>query len=370
MDHEIYLNHAGTSWPKPESVFQAMANFRTSPTSNWSRQFESAHNAIASFFGLSDSHRLLLTPGCTSSLALAIADHPWESQDAIVISSWEHHAIHRPALKLQEMGVKVLTVPPSTDSPFDLDTLHQFLTKHNVRLVAVSAASNVTGDLLPIQEIIELSHQFDTLVLVDAAQSVGWLPLNLPKLDADIVAFGGHKGLQGPWGIGGLYVADRVTMNTPAAVCRIPAANESPCAPMPGYCDGGSVDRLALAGLHAAIEWLQHSDQSNRLARCRQLMQSLQVAVASLPNVIVYGHQSVDMRVPTIAFNIVGRESSEIASILAENHVFVGSGFQCAPLAHETLATSQSGTVRLSLGPTTSEEHLDRAIATLTSFIR
>lgn len=365
LDNCIYLNSAGTSWPKPDSVLADVAAMSKSHPNVWHEQFSSAHHQVAKFFGIHDPTRLLLTPGCTTSLSLGIADHAWQDGDTVVVSAWEHHAVHRPCLKLRELGVDVKVIRPTTESLFDLELFEQVLQQSAVRLVAVSAASNVTGDLLPINEIIRIAHQYEALVLIDAAQTAGWLPLNIPELGADLVAFGGHKGLQAPWGIGGLYVAPDVSMNSPTAVCTLTPDKTSPsCAVMPGYCDAGSVDRIALAGLNAAVQWLEASPQSNRLSRCRSMANGLREAISAMPDTTVYGAHDVD-RLPTVAFNFDGSKSTHIATQLAARNLFVGSGLQCAPLAHETLGTTQSGVVRLSVGPFNTEAQIQYALETV-----
>ena len=364
----IYLNHAGTSWPKPDCVHRAVEGFRDLDPADWGREFDQSHRNIAAFFGVTDAERLLLTPGCTSALALAIADMPWQPNDAIVVSSWEHHAVYRPAQKLVARGVEVRIVPPGSNGPFDLERFETFLKTGRVRLVAVSAASNVTGDLLPIAEIIRIAHEHETVVLIDAAQIVGWLPLDFPATGADMIAFGGHKGLQAPWGIGGLYVAPHISLDTPAAVCKLPMAkDQAVCAPMPGYCDGGSVDRFALAGLATAVRWLEEPAQQERLTRCRGLIDNFQNQLQGLPQIQAYGNEDRALRIPTLAFNFVGRDSNEIASRLGGSRLFVGSGLQCAPLAHETLGTSQTGAIRVSVGPQTTEEELLQAAELIAS---
>ena len=154
MDDAIYLNHAGTSWPKP----------------NW----------------VADADQLLLTPGCTSSLSTAIASVDLPAGSRVLASRWEHHAVYGPLQKLMGNGVAVDSVPADHDSPMDLVALEQSLAARDVGLVAVTAACNVTGDLLPIEQIIELPHRYDAMALIDAAQIVGWVDLNFDEL--------GHEG--------------------------------------------------------------------------------------------------------------------------------------------------------------------------------
>ncbi len=378
----IYLNHAGTSWPKPAPVQAAAAAALAAPVDGWAGSFETHHQAVARAFGIEDPGRLLLTPGCTSALAVAVADHDWQTGDRVVISGFEHHALHRPVSKLAAQGVDVVTVRGSADEPVALDELEAVLRAGPVRLVAMTAAGNVTGTLLPVAEIARLAHEHGALFLLDAAQVAGWLPIDVTAWDVDLLAFAGHKGLQAPWGIGGLYVAPHVAMNSPAAVCELPApgamqattaeGNPSPaaCATMPGYCDVGSVDRAALAGLAAGLAWLDEPGQADRLTRCRELIARLAAAVSAFPHVTLHGPRDPEARCPTLAFTTSTHSPAELAQALAERGVLVGSGLQCAPSAHETLGTAPHGVLRLSVGPAQGDDDIGTAIAALREVLR
>jgi selenocysteine lyase/cysteine desulfurase len=216
----------------------------------------------------------------------------------------------------------------------------------------MTAASNVTGDLLPIPEIVALAHEHGALAAVDAAQIAGWLPLDVRALDVDLLAFTGHKGPQGPWGIGGLYVSRGVRMNSPAAACEIPAPGETKaCADMPGYCDVGSVDRAALAGLVAGLRWLDAPEQADRLHRARNQARRLQQFLEEMPGITVHAFRAPAERLPTVALTAAGRAPAELASSLHAQGVIASGGLQCAPLAHRTLGTEPDGVLRISFGP-------------------
>ncbi len=230
---ELYLNHAATSWPKPRVVLDAVQDAMTTAPAHWPDRFEKAHQAIAEYFGVSNSEQILLTPGCTSALAVGIGDTLSASGGRVLTSQWEHHALHRPVLKLAAAGAQVEYIPPEGSkqpyrhvSPIDLNWLERALAMRDVGLVAITAACNVTGELMPYDEVIQMAHRYGSMVLVDAAQIVGWQDLDLPRLGADVVAFGGHKGLQAPWGIGGLYLSDRARMECTSAQCDLPSAGE------------------------------------------------------------------------------------------------------------------------------------------------
>lgn len=365
----VYLNHAGTSWPKPQAVVDAASAVWGSDPSDWADQLELAHRQIASFFHVATPDQLLLTPGCTSALSIAVADHFWNAGDRVLASSFEHHALHRPLVKLSDYGVDVEILPHLDHEPIILEELESALRKGSVELVALVAACNVTGVLLPYDEVISLAHAYGAKVLIDAAQIAGWWDLDLPALGADLVAFAGHKGLQAPWGIGGLYVAPEIKMNSPAAVCELTydklSGKPKQAPAKPGYCDVGSVDRSALTGLAAAAQWLSHVERSDRLTRSRQLTQRLYDAAAEMNGTTLVCPSDMTARMPTVAMTFSNLRSSDAAAQLAGHGIFVAGGMQCAPLAHKSLGTAPDGVVRLSAGPNTTEDDVARAIEAL-----
>ena len=367
----IYLNHAGTSWPKPTTVSEAVVEAMSTCPSQWGRRFYEAHQDIADFFGVADPAHLLFTPGCTSSLAVAISDANVAPGQRVLTSQWEHHALHRPLLKLANAGVQVDYIPAKingdTDTSvnfLDLGWLEDELSKGDVAMVAITAACNVTGELLPYKEVIRLARKHDAMVLIDAAQIVGWSKLDLDALGADMVAFGGHKGLQAPWGIGGLYVADRARMQCISAVCELPgtAADGKIKSPRPDYCDVGSVDQFALAGLQAAIKMLNSQDLAANLANARNQVKNLKDALSEIDKIKFFGASDPGNSMPTLAFSIGDKSSSEIAGQLKKEGVIVGSGLQCAPLAHEQLGSQDTGLIRLSVGIGQPDEQINEAI--------
>jgi cysteine desulfurase / selenocysteine lyase len=345
-DQEIYLNHAGTSWPKPQVVVNAVGDAMAGSPRQWGEHFEQAHRATAAFFGIGDTEQLLLTPGCTSSLAVAVGDIDLGGRKRVLTSVWEHHAMHRPLLKLIDSGITLEYLPPSDDSPLDLNQVEDQLSKGDVGLVAITASCNVTGDLLPFEEVIELAHRHGAQVLLDAAQIVGWLDLDFAALGADFVAFGGHKGLQGPWGIGGLYLAEDARVNCSGATCELPHSRQKL---RPGYCDVGSVDQVALAGLHAAVEWLNEVDRPVHLEPARELISRIEAQLQDA-GARCYGIYEASQRMPTLAFSVDGQSSARMAASLRALGITVGSGLQCSPLAHQALGTEHEGLLRISVG--------------------
>lgn len=347
----LYANQAGTSWPKPAPVAAAVAGALAAAPESWNARFDAEHAEVCAAFGVEDPARLLLTGSATSALSVAVSDHAWEPGDRVVVSGLEHHALFRPVQQLSARGVEVVVVPRAGTESLALEVLEVELRRGRVRLVAMTAASNVTGELLPVDSIVRLARQYGALSLIDAAQIAGWLPLDLGRLGADLLAFAGHKGPQAPWGIGALYVAPGVTLASPVAACERPAEGApGASAPMPGYCDVGSLNRAALAGLAAGLRWLAEPERTDRLALARKRVAELAAAALDLPGVTLHGPLAAEARMPTLALTIAGRSPQELAAALATRGVIASAGLQCAPLAHEALGTAPAGVLRLSLG--------------------
>ena len=217
--HMIYLNNAGTTWPKPDSVNDAIKDFSQIPPNEWLSIIQEGHKVCTAFFGIEDPDRFLFTQSCSQSLAVAFTDFPWEQGDRLIISSMEHHALSRWFYKLQkERGIEGVIIPRAVDGPINLTHLEEEL-KKGARMVAMTMASNVTGELLPFEEIVNLCKQYGATSVLDGAQTAGVVPINLRELDPDVFVFAGHKGTFGPQGIGGLYIAERLSMVCPSAVC-------------------------------------------------------------------------------------------------------------------------------------------------------
>jgi selenocysteine lyase/cysteine desulfurase len=259
-------------------------------------------------------------------------------------------SIVRPVQLLVARGAERIALPRSDREPFVLDALEQVLREGDVRLVAMTAACNVTGELLPYQQAIALAHQYGALCLIDAAQIAGWMPLDVERLGVDLLAFAGHKGPQGPIGIGALYVAPHVTMASPRASCDTTPGEQTPCAPMPGHCDVGSLDRAALAGLAAGLRWVAAPERAGRLDEARSRIAGLQDKLLDATELTIHGPHSTQARMPTLAVTHKGQNPSQLAQALAERGVIASGGLQCAPLAHETLGTHPDGVLRLSVG--------------------
>lgn len=375
----IHLNNAGTSFPKPPGVAAAVHAAVQAPPEIWADAFESARATVCQFFGIADPERFLFTSGCTAALSVIMNDLPWLEGDRILTSSLEHHALARWLLPLErDRSVGHGASPYLVGRPMDLDWLAAQLERGDVRLVACTMASNVTGEILPVREIVDLAHAHGALCLIDAAQSAGVIPVDVTALNADMLVFAGHKGPLGPHGIGGLYIAPTVQLASPTSACDLPdpsGADETSerasggfarkCAPMVSYCDVGSTNLAAAAGLAAGIEWLNERGRDHVRGHIVSLTARLLIGLQALPDVTVHGPERAEQRTGAVSITVTGRTCKAVEKHLWSAGIVTRAGHHCASMAHEALGTHLDGTLRLSVGALSAESDIDAALHAL-----
>lgn len=345
----IYANNAGTSWPKPPEVSESVQAALVADPREHDRLLESARAGISRFLGIRDPGELTLTPGCTSALSVVIEDLPWKEGDIVLTSSLEHHALIRPIERLaRRIGVVHETVPYRPGVPADPEAVRAALRSGKIRLVAMTAASNVTGEILPIEEITAAAHERGALCLVDAAQTAGVIPLDVDRLGADILVLAGHKGPLGPQGVGCLWTAPGIEFETPSASCDIATKAQS-CRPRPGACDVGSTNLAGTAGLAAGMRWHEERGIGSLGRSSRALAKRLAVSLADRRWVTVWGAPDSE-RTATVSFTIEGLPIEQAEDRFRAHGVILRAAEHCAPMALQAVG-APGGTIRISFGP-------------------
>jgi len=261
----IYLDNAATTFPKPESVYQAMdrtlREVGVAPGRGGYRQsldaarvlFE-ARESLASLFGAADSSRFIMTHSATESLNLAVKGL-LRSGDHIVTTSMEHNSLARPLHAAETSGCTVTWVNGDKDGYIRTEDILAAVRK-DTRLVAMTHCSNVTGALNPIQEIGPLLKERNVLFLVDAAQSAGSVPIDVIGMQIDLLAVPGHKGLYGPQGTGVLYIAPGIELD-PLILGGTGGASTGLALPsqLPERLESGTLNISGIAGLKAGVDF-------------------------------------------------------------------------------------------------------------------
>lgn len=390
-----YFDNAATSWPKPPQVAEAMATFiRESACSpgralhcmagQATRMVNDTRDAVARVLGASDPSRVILTSGATDALNIAIKGvvnarivSDKRRTPHVVYTVLEHNAVTRPINEMTELGFITSTMVGCDGEGFVRPAEILGATNAETVLVCCTHASNALGSIQPIAEIGAMLRRErpGALFCVDGAQTTGAVPLNVESLNADMFSFTGHKSLMGPTGVGGLFIGPRAYDPDSKAPGMLPLRqggtagdSVSPTTPrqLPMYFEAGTPNTLGMAGLLAAIE----NAPARALEHEREMVGRLVDHLRTLPRVRVIGPKDVTRRTAAVSFVVAGRDPADIAGAMDELYnIAVRTGLHCAPNAHRAMGTFPDGTVRLSPGPYSTAEELDRVLGALTELL-
>ncbi len=380
----IYLDNANASWPKPEIVYQTLGEFLRgaagSPVSTCHRMAREAARAVeqtrwglARLLGLDDPSRVIFTANATDGLNLAIKGL-LSPGDHVVTTVLEHNSVRRPLRALEAIGVSMTKVPASAEGFIDLEAIRVAL-RPNTRLVTVTHASNVNGAIQPIRQVADIVHEHGALLLVDAAQTVGALPFALADLDADLLAFSGHRALMGPPGTGALVIGSRVEPSdlSPLREGGTQGDTERDVQPrgLPDRYEAGSLNTVGIAALGAALEFLHQIGIERVAAHARVLADRLVQGLSAIPGVRVLSPSDTRRRVAVVSFVVDGWSPADLGDVLDRSFgIACSTGLHCSPDACRTLGVFPRGTVRFSPGFFTTEQEIDLAIAAVHELAR
>jgi cysteine desulfurase/selenocysteine lyase len=378
----IYLDNAATSWPKPEAVYQTMDAFMREKGANPGRSghdmavaaekvMEETRVLLARLLNAADEKDIVFTLNCTDSLNLALKGL-LKPGDHVITSSIGHNSLTRPLRKLEHRGVKVTRLLPFSEEGFVSPRDIEQVIGPTTRLTAVTHASNVSGVIQPIAEYGEVARRHDLVLLVDAAQTVGTLPIDVQAANVDLLAFAGHKGLLGPTGTGGLYMSKRVELE-PLKEGGTGTASESEEQPSgrPQMYESGTPNTVGIAGLGAGIRYLMSRTLADIQMHKKTLVDRLLDGLAAIASVTVYGPRDRTRRVSVVSFNIEGWSPDEVGAVLDQAFdIKVRTGLHCAPAAHKVLGTYPHGSVRASVGCFNSVAEIDFLLEALAKIAR
>ena len=365
----IYLDNAATSWPKPEGVYDAVSNaIRRSgnPSRSNSEEARAAatdiietRGALAQLFNIADPQRIVFALNATDAINLALQGM-LKPGDHVITSQMEHNAVTRPLAYLEDAGVAVTKVTTDPVRGADLDEIRKSI-RPETKLVAMTHASNVTGTLNPIEEIGAICREAGVPFFVDASQSAGAIPIDVVKMNIDLLAFPGHKSLLGPTGTGALYVSETVTPH-PIRSGGTGVFSEVRLQPeqLPYYYEAGTQNTVGISGLCAGVQFIMERSVSSIYFEEQKMVTALIDGLTSIPGVTVYGPLR-SPRAAAVSFNIEGMDCADVAMILESYYdISVRSGLQCAPDTHRMLGTFElGGTVRVSPGLFTTADEID-----------
>lgn len=375
-DPVIYLDNPATSWPKPPGVAAAMTRFLEEIGANpgrsghrlsveAARTVHEARRAVAELVGGPDPLRIVFGANATDALNLALFGL-LRPGDHVVTSGMEHNSVMRPLRVLERDGVGLTVVRCAADGSLDPDDVAAAFGPRT-RMVVLNHASNVSGTLQPVGAVGRLARERGALLLVDAAQSAGAVPIDVHSDAIDLLAFTGHKSLYGPMGTGGLVVGERVDAGRlrPLRYGGTGSRSEREEQPefLPDRLESGTPNAVGLAGLAAGVRWVLAQGVARLREREEALMEQLLTGLAGIPGVTLLGPSGARRRTATVSFCVEGLSPSEVGMRLDEEHAILSRvGLHCAPAAHRTLGTFPAGAVRFGLGAFTTAEEVSRAV--------
>ena len=375
MNPCIYLDNAATSWPKPAAMLQAMNDFNANIGANPGRSghrlstdaarvIYDAREGLATLLGVDDPQQLIFTKNATECLNTTLQGL-LRPGDHVVTTSMEHNSVMRPLRALEEQGVELGVVPCDDTGDISLDDLAAAIRK-NTRLIVMTHASNVTGTILPVAQVAELTHERGLLLCVDAAQTAGCVPLDVLHDQIDLLAFSGHKSLLGPQGTGGFYIRKGLEGQIrPLSYGGTGSRSEFEEHPsfMPDRFEAGTPNTIGIAGLGAGAAYVAAMGIPAIRAKEITLTGILMEGLKAIRGVKVYGPSDPARRTAVVSFNVGGISPSDLAFQLDERfNIMARSGLHCAPSAHRTIGTFPEGTVRFSLSPHTTPDEVTTAI--------
>jgi cysteine desulfurase family protein len=376
MDRLIYLDNAATSYPKPDEVYSFMDQFYRRAGVNPGRSgydlcleagqvVEDTRRMLTRMMGGTDHNRMVFTSNSTDALNLALFG-TLERGDHAITTTLEHNSVLRPLYHLaRDFGVEVDHVPFDARGFVDAAAIRARF-KPNTKLVAINHGSNVIGTVQPIGEIGRTCHERGILLVVDASQTAGKVPIHVEEMNIDLLAFTGHKSLFGPTGTGALYVREGVQVrHTRAGGTGVRSATRHHLEEYRYRLEYGTPNLLGIAGLHAGITWLLSRGIDSVHHHEMTLVRRLREGLASTEGVTLYCQQSLDDHIAVLAFNVAGFEAADVGTMLdVDFNIACRTGLHCAPLLHEQLGTAEiHGAVRFALGPFNTDEDITAAIS-------
>ena len=369
----IYLDNAATSFPKPEPVLRAMmwtaGKMGANPGRSGHRMslaggriIWNCRETLAELLHVQSPERVIFCFNCTDAINLAIHGL-LKPGDHAIATALDHNAVLRPLYELQKRGVITVDIVEPEDTGAILAANVEKLIKRNTKLVVCTHASNVTGAVQPVHEIGAVCKGHNVRFLVDAAQTIGVLPVYPEEIGADMVAFPGHKALMGPMGTGALWIREGVALSS-VRQGGTGSASDSVYQPdeLPDLYESGTHNLIGIAGLMQGVRFVMRNFDEI-YAHEHSLTELLIRGIQSIP--MLTGYMPSGKRVGVVSFNVDDKHSGEISDMLDRHGFAIRAGLHCAPLMHRALGTLEVGAVRVSPGFFNSREDINRLIDVL-----
>lgn len=368
----IYLDNAATTMHKPQCVIDAVTGAMGSmgnagrganeASLSASRIIYDTRERLCRLFGGSSPKQVAFTCNSTESLNIAIRGLLLPG-DHVITTMLEHNSVLRPLYDMEKQGVALTIVKSDKKGLLDISKIEDAVC-NRTRMIVCTNGSNLTGNYVDVEAVGRVAKAHGLLFVVDASQTAGVFPIDVEQMNIDVLCFTGHKGLLGPQGTGGLYVREGVSVRPfKCGGTGVQTYNRSQPKEMPTCLEAGTLNGHGIAGLHAALGYLEETGIDHIRAREQELMWKFYEGVKDIPEVTVYGDFSVKERCPIVTLNIGDYDSGEVSdALLTDYGISTRPGGHCAPLMHEALGTVEQGAVRFSFCHYNTDEEVETAI--------
>lgn len=374
----IYLDNGATTLQKPECVKEALLEAMASMGNSGrgvhdaslyaGRVIYRARESLAELLGAAAPEQVVFTANATESLNLALGGL-FGPGDHVITTVCEHNSVLRPLYRLQGVELSVLPVKAEAGEERQAGILAydelESLLRPNTKALIITHASNLTGNITDLERAAAFAKKHSLLLIVDAAQTAGAVPMDMERMGIDVLCFTGHKGLYGPQGTGGVCVRPGLSIR-PLKVggSGIHSFDREHPSEMPAALEAGTLNGHGIAGLGAAARWLLETGVEQIRAREQALLRRFVDGVKEVEGVTLYGNPDLDRRTGIQSLNIRDYDSARVADWLYEDYgIAVRGGAHCAPLMHEALGTREQGAVRFSFSYFNTEAEADEAAA-------
>ena len=371
----IYFNNAATTMRKPdcvvEAVTQALCSLGNSGRGvhsgalSASRIIYDTRSALAQLFGAESPESIAFTANSTEALNMAIKG-VLNPGDHVITTALEHNSVLRPLYELEDQGLELTIL--AADSLGDI-RYEDFETeiRANTKAIVTTHGSNLTGNLLDVGRIGAIAKRYGLTYIVDASQTAGVFEIDVKKMNIDILCFTGHKGLLGPQGTGGIYVREGLEVRpllSGGSGVQTYLRHHPP--QMPTVLEAGTLNGHGIAGLGAAVRYIQETGMDRIRTKEQELMWEFYSRVKEIPGITVYGDFSAQERCAIVALNVRDYDSGEVSDVLSNEYgIATRPGAHCAPLMHKALGTVEQGAVRFSFSHYNTKEEVNIAVSAL-----
>ena len=377
----IYFDNAATTYPKPESVYTAVNECQRNYAVNAGRgTYKTARHAseviystriaLAQLVNIGNENNVILLPSATVAMNIVLNGLEYNTSTTVYITPFEHNAVARPLKRLSDIyGFSVELIPfDGKTQKLDIDAMrNRFAVKHP-DVVIVNHISNVTGNILPVDEIFNASREYMAVNILDASQSLGLVPIDLASQETDFLVFAGHKSLYGSFGTGGFIYNCNVKLKTYfTGGTGSDSLNLDMPEQLPELYEPASHDIVAVSALKASLSWISGTGIKNIYAHKKELTDYIIQKLSELSSVTLYLPENIENHIAIISITHSDYRPEELADILDNDFdIAVRSGYHCAPYVHKLIGTEDNGgTVRISIGYFNTKDDIDSLIKAL-----